>query len=172
MNRAITYTLFFIFLVLLQATVFNDIALFGYATPLLYIIFILKLPSLMNTNAVMTVAFVMGLLVDIFSNTPGMNAFAATTVAFLRKPVMSLVLPRSDEVVSVVPSMTAFGTNHFIGYTFFMVLFFCFVLFVIDAFSFFNPWTLILRFFFSTLLTFALILAVDCLTLNKNEQRL
>ncbi|MCH5328220.1 MAG: rod shape-determining protein MreD [Coprobacter sp.] len=166
-RRIITYTFFFIFLVLLQATVLNDIALFGYATPLLYICFILKLPSLMATNGVMTIAFFMGLIVDIFSNTPGMNAFAATTMAFMRKPVMSLVLPRSDEAVSVIPSMTTFGVEHFIGYTVVMVFQFCLVLFLIDAFTFFNPLTLLLRFLSSALLTFALILAVDCLKPGK-----
>ena len=162
-RREIAYIFFFIFLVLLQATVLNDIALFGYATPLLYICLILKLPSLMKTNWVMTVAFFMGLAVDIFSNTPGMNAFAATTMAFMRKSVMTLVLPRSDDAVSVIPSMTTFGVEHFIGYTFFTVFPFCLVLFVVDAFTFFNPVTLVLRFLSSTLLTFVLILAVDCI---------
>ena len=41
MNRMVlTYILLFVLLVLLQVTVLNDISLFGYATPFLYIYFI------------------------------------------------------------------------------------------------------------------------------------
>ena len=168
MNKMIfTYIFSFVFLILLQVIVLNNISVFGYATPLLYIYFILKLPSLMSTNRVMTIAFFMGLIVDIFSNTPGMNALAATTIAFMRKSVMSVVLPRSEDAVSVVPSVSTFGLGHFIGYTFFMVMTFCVLVFIIEAFTFFNPLTLILRFTTSALLTFLLILAVDCLNPGK-----
>ena len=163
MNRMVlTYILLFVLLVLLQVTVLNDISLFGYATPFLYIYFILRLPSLMSANWVMSIAFLMGLIVDIFSNTPGMNALAATTIAFVRKPVLALVLPRSD-----VPSISSLGLGHFIGYSFLMVVLFCVLIFVIEAFTFFSPLTLILRFSSSAVFTFLLVLAADCLKPGK-----
>ena len=168
MNRMVlTYILLFVLLVLLQVTVLNDISLFGYATPFLYIYFILRLPSLMSANWVMSIAFLMGLIVDICSNTPGMNALAATTIAFVRKPVLALVLPRSDEAVSIVPSISSLGLGHFIGYSFLMVILFCVLIFVIEAFTFFSPLTLILRFSSSAVFTFLLVLAADCLKPGK-----
>lgn len=73
-KSAIGYIFSFIILVLLQVSVFNRIALFGYATPFLFLYFILKLPTTLSANWTMTLSFLMGLVIDIFSNTPGMYA--------------------------------------------------------------------------------------------------
>ena len=58
MNRSVIgYTLLFIVLVLLQVLAFNRIALFGYATPFLFLYFILKLPTTLSPNWTMTLSF-------------------------------------------------------------------------------------------------------------------
>ena len=41
-------------------------------------------------------SFLLGLTVDIFSNTPGMNAAAATLLAFMREPILRLVTLRDS----------------------------------------------------------------------------
>lgn len=84
-KSAIGYIFSFIILVLLQVSVFNRIALFGYATPFLFLYFILKLPTTLSANWTMTLSFLMGLVIDIFSNTPGMYALASVSVAFVRR---------------------------------------------------------------------------------------
>ena len=60
-KSAIGYIFSFIILVLLQVSVFNRIALFGYATPFLFLYFILKLPTTLSANWTMTLSFLMGL---------------------------------------------------------------------------------------------------------------
>ena len=74
----ITDTLYKIFwfigLVLLQVLILNHIHILGIATPFLYIYFIIKLSSGVSRNVVMLWAFLLGIIIDIFSNTPGMNA--------------------------------------------------------------------------------------------------
>ena len=64
----------FIGLVLLQVLILNNVHIAGYATPFLYIYLILKFESETPRNALMLWAFFLGLTVDIFSDTPGMNA--------------------------------------------------------------------------------------------------
>ena len=49
-KSAIGYIFSFIILVLLQVSVFNRIALFGYATPFLFLYFILKLPTTLSAG--------------------------------------------------------------------------------------------------------------------------
>ena len=109
-KSAIGYIFSFIILVLLQVSVFNRIALFGYATPFLFLYFILKLPTTLSANWTMTLSFLMGLVIDIFSNTPGMYALASVSVAFVRRTFIALVLQRGNEEVSLVPSFRSFGS--------------------------------------------------------------
>ena len=71
----------FIGLVLLQALVLNSVHIGGYATPLLYVYLLLRFESDASRNELMLWAFFLGLLVDVFSDTPGMNAAAAVLLA-------------------------------------------------------------------------------------------
>ena len=71
-------------MVLLQVLILNNVHIAGYATPFLYIYLILKFESDTPRNALMLWAFFLGLAVDVFSDTPGMNAAATVLLAFLR----------------------------------------------------------------------------------------
>ena len=70
----------FTLVVLAQVLVFSRIHLFGYATACIYLIFILKLPRHTSTNALLLWGFAAGIVVDMFCNTPGINAAAATAM--------------------------------------------------------------------------------------------
>ena len=62
--------LLFIILCIIQVFVFNHIQLFGCASPLLYVYFVLTMKKGMAKWGMMTWAFALGLLLDTFSNTP------------------------------------------------------------------------------------------------------
>lgn len=79
MNKTATQLLgITLILLLAQVIVLNHVCLFGVAVPFAFIYVLLRLPVTMNQNWVLTVAFFMGLLIDIFSDTQGMNALACT----------------------------------------------------------------------------------------------
>ncbi|MDE6503094.1 MAG: rod shape-determining protein MreD, partial [Muribaculaceae bacterium] len=69
----LSFLLLFVVLVLAQVTIFNHIWLFGLAMPLVFIYFIVSLPVTTPTNRMLTLGFMLGLTVDIFSNTAGLN---------------------------------------------------------------------------------------------------
>ena len=71
--------------------ILNNVHIVGYATPFLYIYLILKFESDTPRNALMLWAFFLGLAVDVFSDTPGMNAAATVLLAFLRPTFLRLV---------------------------------------------------------------------------------
>ena len=73
----------FVGLVLLQVLILNNIHIAGIATPFLYICFILKFPSGISRNELMLWGFCFGLMIDLFSDTPGMNAASTVLLAFL-----------------------------------------------------------------------------------------
>ena len=106
----------FIGLVLLQVLILNSVHIAGYATPFLYIYFILKFSSGTSRNELMLWAFFFGLTIDIFSDTPGMNAAATVLLAFLRPSLLRLFMPR-DNPDSLIPSFKTMGISPFLKYT-------------------------------------------------------
>lgn len=144
----------------------------GVAIPFLYIYFIIRLPLSLSVNWTLTLAFILGLVIDIFSNTPGMNALACTVVAFLRKPILNLYTPRGEDYSESEPSIRNFGMSLFVRYVLTFSLCFCTLLFVIESFSFFDIGRLIVRVLASTILTFLVILGMDSLTKSGREKRL
>lgn len=150
----------FILLVLLQVLMLNKIYLLGYATPFLYIYLILKFESDTPRNELMLWAFALGLIVDIFSDTPGMNAAAAVFLAFIRPVMLRLFVPR-DTIEAFVPSIRALGMIPFLKYVVMCTFIHHIVLLSIEFFSFAHLGILMLRILASTLLSVACILALE-----------
>ncbi|WP_298663374.1 rod shape-determining protein MreD [uncultured Barnesiella sp.] len=172
MSKWLRYLFLFIVMVLLQVTIGNDIHLFGVAIPFFYIYFILRLPLSLSINWTLTLAFVLGLTIDIFSNTPGMNALACVVMAALRKPVLNLYTPRGEDYAEAIPSIRSFGMSLYVRYLLTLSLCFCVVLFLVESLSLLNVGRLILRVVASTALTFLVVLGMDSLTKTGREKRL
>lgn len=105
----------FICLVLLQVLILNNVHIAGYATPFLYIYLILKFESDVSRNTLMLWAFFLGLTVDVFSDTPGMNAAATVLLAFLRPIFLRLFVPR-DTLDTLIPAVRTMGIFPFLKY--------------------------------------------------------
>lgn len=65
-----------------------------------------------SRNALMLWAFFLGLAVDVFSDTPGMNAAATVLLAFLRPTFLRLFVPR-DTLDTLVPYHPYNGDSSF-----------------------------------------------------------
>lgn len=152
--------LWFAGLVLLQVLILNNVHIGGYATPFLYTYFILKFPSGTSRNGLMLWAFFIGLTIDIFSNTPGMNAAAIVLLAFLRPTLLKLFVPR-DIMDSIIPTFKSMGAASYIKYVFAGVFVQSSVLLFIEFFSFTSIWLLLIRVVSCTLLTVVCILAIE-----------
>lgn len=171
-KTALQFILLYAILVMAQVIVFNHICLFGYAVPLVFIYIILKLPMTLGVNWVLTISFLTGMTIDIFSDTQGMNALACTILGVLRRPVLRLYFPREDEMTSPQPSFRSLGYAVYLKYVFSISLIYCTLFFLIEAFSFFEPLRLLIKIASSALLTFIIIIAIDSLTSRRNEKRL
>ncbi len=171
-KTVISYILLFVVLVAAQAVVFNHICLFGVAVPLVFIFFILRLPLSTGPNALLTLGFILGLTVDIFSDTPGMNALDCTILAALRNPLLHLYSPREDDITNPVPSMKSLGTSVYLKYAITATTLYCALYFILESFTFFELRQLAMRIAASTLLTFIIIICLDSLTSRKSEKRL
>lgn len=86
-STVIANTARFIILLLLQVIIFNRINFFGFADPYPYLLFILLFPVNANRALLLTSAFLLGLLVDIFQNSGGAHAAACVILAYLRPAI-------------------------------------------------------------------------------------
>ena len=159
-------------LVLAQVIVFNHICLFNVAVPLVFIYLLVRLPITLSVNWMLTIGFFLGLTVDIFSDTYGMNTLACTIEAMMRKPILRLYVPREEDLTRPEPSMYSLGTATYLKDLLTLTLLYCSHIFLIEAFTFFNPVRLLLRIVFSTILSMALMIGIDSFMTPRSEKRL
>lgn len=95
-NLGITNSFRFIGLILLQVVVFNHLNLFGFINPLIYISWVFLFPFRKNISFLLILSFFLGLSVDFFSDSGGINAAASLFIAFIRLPILKIVLGKSD----------------------------------------------------------------------------
>lgn len=167
-KTAIILVALFLVLVPAQAVIFNNLVLFNVALPLVFIYLIISLPVTLSTNWSITIGFAAGLAVDIFADTPGMNALACTTLAFVRKPVYHLYMSFDDDLLGLIPGIATMGWAAYFKYMLTMVFIYCLMLFSIEAFQFFNLKLLLMRTIFSTIFTFIIIYAIDSLSFKRS----
>lgn len=127
----------FLFFCLVQALVFNQMHVLGFATPLLYVYFIIKFRYNYPHWGLMLWGFVMGVTLDTFSNTPGVASASMTLLSAVRPALLALFVPR-DSSPELVPSFSSLGTARFVYYTMMMVIIYCVVFFSLEMFTIFN----------------------------------
>lgn len=160
MEQLLTRIAWFVGLVLVQVLMLNNVCLFGLATPFVYVYFLLALDRDIDHNALMVLAFLIGLVVDIFSNTPGVNAGASVLVAFMRPSLLRLFSPR-DEYENFEPGIYTLGLWGVVRYALVAVWVHHTALFLLEAFSWANIGHLAMRIICSTTLTMTLVMAIE-----------
>jgi hypothetical protein len=170
-KTVLQFIVLFIILVLAQV-ICSKIILFNVAMPIIFIYLILRLPINMSTNWTLTIAFLLGLIIDIFGNTQGMNALACTLMGAMRHPVFNAYMSREDDMSNPIPSIESLGIGVYMKYMSTMVLIYCIMIFFIQAFTLHNILLTIARIAASSLLTIILLFGLDSLASTRREKRL
>ncbi len=156
LHRLIT----FIILALVQSLVLNHVHLFDVATPMVYVFFVLTFRRNSFRAGMLIWSFLLGLVVDIFSNTPGVGAASMTLMAFIQPYLLFLITPH-DSAEDMEVSMTTLGVARFTYFSLIVSFLFCLVFFTLEVFSF-NHWLYWLECVGgSWVLTFVLILVIE-----------
>ncbi len=154
--------IFFTYVILgvVQVFVLNRISLFGCATPLLYIYLILPFRRNYPKWIIILCGFIMGLSMDIFTNTPGVAAASATFLAFIQPLILNLFVQK-DSADDMQPTMKVLGTRRYVYYTLICVFIYCLLFFTLETFNFFNWQQWLLNIGGSTVLTALLIIVIE-----------
>ena len=150
------FALFF----LAQVLVFGRIHLFHYATPLCYVYFVAMFPRNHEKWAILVWSFVLGLCVDIFSNTPGLAAASLTVIAAIQPYYLELYVPR-DSADNLKPSMKTLGPVKFAYYIVPIVLVYCLLFYSLEMLTFFNAFYWLMCVVGSAIITLLLIFTLE-----------
>lgn len=163
--------LFFIaiFLLFVQVLVLNQVSVFGYATPLLFVYFIVKLPLTLHRNWVLLLAFGYGMVLDAFTQSYGLQISALVTVAFLRPYVVMLFVSK-DEAIDNLPSANMLGWAKFYRYAGVLVLLNHLWVAMLNYWEWQEAVRLTGHALLSSLITMVLVVACEGIWREKNER--
>ncbi len=161
------YLLIFVISVLLQVLIFNNILIARMIVPYFYIIFLILLPFQTPRAFLLILGFLLGLSIDLFTNTMGVHAFACVLTAFFRSGILSLISSRETLESVAAPRIQNMSIQWFIGYAAFMVIIHHLTLFFIEAFTFNDFLFTLLRVILSSLLSLSLIVLSQFLIFRK-----
>ncbi|MDR1543977.1 MAG: rod shape-determining protein MreD [Prevotellaceae bacterium] len=169
MKENLQYALYFMLLIAVQVLVLNQICLFGFGCIFLYTLFILIYPlSKNNQIQFLFISFLLGFIIDLFSNSYGTHTFACTLIAYLR-PHITKLYNGADNFEPLKKSYQKFG-GLFIRYAVTMILIHHFTLFMMEAFSLKLLPIVLLKTLVSSILTMIFIFFIQSLFIKKNAR--
>jgi len=144
----------FILLILAQVAIFNKINFLGFINPYPYILFIILYPVNGNKNGLLLASFLLGITMDMFSNSGGVHAAACVILAYLRPSFFKFSFGLSYEYQTV--KINERLTPERFSFILISVLTHHIILFLLEIFRFSFFWNILLRTVLSTIFTLAL----------------
>lgn len=152
----IKYTIMFVSLVLAQVLIFNQVQFSGFFNPYIYILFIILLPLSTPRYLVLLLGFLLGLVIDIFSNSLGVHSAATVFIAYFRPFIIRLISNREDDK-NDYPGLHQNKPSWFINYVAIMVVFHHLILFYLEVYTFANFFNTLYRVLLSSLFSIIVI---------------
>lgn len=144
-----------IFILLLQVLICNNLNLFGYINPYIYIAFVFIFPLTKNRFLFLTIAFLYGLLIDFFSDTGGIHAFSLVFISYYRLFLLKVFFRKSDiDFLLFRLNQESFGKVF--NYVLTLTILHHFVMFLLANFSVTNFSDVVLNTLYSSILTVVL----------------
>ncbi|WP_452219519.1 rod shape-determining protein MreD [Lacinutrix salivirga] len=146
----------FFILALAQVLIFNHINFLGFVNPYIYILFIILFPVKNNRMLIIFLGFLIGLIIDIFSDSGGMHAAASVTIAFIRPAVLKFSFGALYEHQTIKFGNIDFGTRA--TYISILVVIHHLILFLLEIFNFSKILLVLQKTLFSSIFTILLCL--------------
>jgi len=168
MNSSLFFNLFrFIILLSLQVIVFNNINLFGFISPFPYILFIILYPVNGNKSGLLVTSFLLGIILDMFSNSGGIHTTACLFLAYFRPFIFKFAFGVSYEYQTIKLNDTL--TPERFSFLLVAVVLHHLVLFIFEAFQFSLLWDILIRTLLSSSIT--LVICIIIIYLIKPNKR-
>ena len=145
----------FILLLFLQVFLLNNINLFGFINPNLYLLFFIVYRFDTNQTLLIFLGFLMGLLLDLLTQGSGAHTIASLTIAFIRP----IIIRTSFGINYDIPMGMIEGTqqNQRIFYILMMIIIHHLLLYIIAYFNFDSILIILKNTLFTSFFTFIMV---------------
>ncbi len=172
MNNILQTNIIRIVLILLaQVWIFKQITFslggLAYIHFLVYPMAVLLMPIKTNRPILMAMGFIIGILLDVFYDSPGIHSAALIFTGYIRNIIIAFLEPFDGYNIDDVPTIKKMGLGWFISYVSIALLIHIFVYFSIEAFSFIYIFEIFLNSIFSFIFTFITILVLQFIFSTK-----
>jgi hypothetical protein len=170
LNEIIRNIIRFILLVGVQVLIINNIELGRFINPFLYVLFIIILPFETPKWLVLLSAFLIGITIDMFTDTGGMHAAACVFMGYIRPGILKLFSPRDGYEFGTQPTVQYLGIPWFLSYAGILIVAHHLILFFIEIFRFSEFFSTFFRVIISSLFTLLLVIVTQYLFYRKKNQ--
>jgi len=132
---------------------------------------IFMLPFEIPGYLLLILAFILGLVIDMFSNTPGMHSFATVFMSYVRPSLLRAIAPRDGYQSGTTPSLHDYGFGWYFRYTFGLILVHHIVLFFIEVYDMSYFLATVWRIILSSIFTLIVVFIAQLFVFKKNKRR-
>ncbi len=158
----------FLLLIFLQVFLLNNISLTKFGINInFYVLLILILPFETPPWLLLISAFFMGLSLDMFADTGGVNSASLLIAAFLRPLILKILHPRDGYLSDSKPGIFQYGFIWFFKYAVILVFIHNLAYWIFITFSFSNFFLSLYKAIISTLLVLILVFLSQFLSAKK-----
>lgn len=152
MNSTLLYNLSrFLLLLAAQILIFNNINFLGFINPFPYILFIILYPVNGNKSGLLLSSFLLGIIMDLFSNSGGVHTAACIMLAYYRPYLFKFSFGLSYEYQTVRIN-DVLSPERF-SFILLSVIIHHLTLFILEVFTINSVWDILLRTVISTIFT-------------------
>jgi len=155
--------------VLIQIPLLYKSVLFNQAFAFFYLGFLLFIPFGVSRSFSMLIAFFTGLLIDVFSSTPGIHASACVLVVFFKDYWFIASIGDPEDEINI--GFDSIGLWGLIKYTFPLILVHHFMLFIIENGGFILSGALFIKSLMSGLYSLVVIISIAYLIAPKTQRK-
>ena len=166
MNNVVFNTVLrFVVLTLVQVLILNNINFLGYINPYIYILFIILYPVKNNRTLFIFLSFLLGLSIDLFTDSGGVHAAASVFIAYIRPPVLKFSFGMIYEHQTIKFAQTELGNR--LVYFSILTTIHHLVMFSMEIFNFNDIILILQKTLFSSIFTILLCLLITVLFSKK-----
>ena len=168
MNSTLLVNIFrFVLLLAVQIVIFNNMNFLGYISPFPYILFIILYPVNGNKSGLLIASFLLGLIMDMFSNSGGIHTTACLVLAYFRPYMFKFSFGLSYEYQTI--KLNDVLTPERFSFILLSVVIHHFTLFIFEAFQFSFLLDILLRALLSSV--FTILICIIIIYLIKPNRR-
>lgn len=163
------YSLYFIFVVLLQGLVFNNFQISEYLYPMAYVLVVLMIPPQVNLYTTLIISVVLGVSVDALSDTFGLHTSSCLTIAYLRPIILNFIKPRDGYDTNLTLSIQDMGKTWFFMYALIVIGIHHLWFFIFEILKFNQIGHILVKTLFSSFFSFILIILLQYLLFKPSK---